>query len=307
MAYKLLTAKAFTSSEYHVLGNPAGCVLCDTFPRPDEMSRIAKEAGFPMTAFVVSRHSTEENSEEYDVRYYDFGGRECHICGHATIVATSNLTRGGGHNKKFTFYLDEALFDTPDQKIIAFANAKEVTIELFSGKLIPVQDAELQKMLATAFRVPEQAIISIAFSTNIRDYVIEISDTATLESISPDFTALKELAEGERYSHEGLMLTTAVKDKNSPFDIHSRAFLPITGVNEDIACASANCSIIPYWAGRGLLPKNQDGKFRCLFPYPPGPEGYYGGVQTIAFDSARNLILVTAEATLMEEISVSLP
>jgi hypothetical protein len=150
-------------------------------------------------------------------------------------------------------------------------------------------------------------VYRLAFSTNIRDYVIEISDTDTLSAISPDFTALKELAESERYSHEGLMLTAAVDDEDSSFDIHSRAFLPITGVNEDIACASANCSIIPYWEGKGLLPKNKDGRFRCLFPYPPGPEGYYGGVQIISFDSSRNLILVTAEAALTGEALVPSP
>lgn len=65
-------------------GNPAGVVLADALPEPDQMQRIAAQLGFSETAFAMPDGSA------WRVRYYAPVG-EVAFCGHATIALGAAL------------------------------------------------------------------------------------------------------------------------------------------------------------------------------------------------------------------------
>lgn len=90
MSASIDIVRVFTDERIPTLGNPAGVVLTGVLPSVETMRAIAIEAAQPMTAFVAPR-GVRENV--FDIRYYDLGGRVCHICGHATLAATASLAR----------------------------------------------------------------------------------------------------------------------------------------------------------------------------------------------------------------------
>jgi len=72
-------------------GNPAGVMIADSHPSPDEMQRIAAVVGFSETAFAYPV------DEGYRVRYFS-PESEVPFCGHATIAlgAALALQHGDG-------------------------------------------------------------------------------------------------------------------------------------------------------------------------------------------------------------------
>ena len=84
--------RVFTDNHLPTLGNPAGVVLSDQVLPVGDMKTIAIAANQPMTAFI-SPH--KQKAHAYNIHYYDLGGRECHICGHATLATTAYLGQRG--------------------------------------------------------------------------------------------------------------------------------------------------------------------------------------------------------------------
>jgi hypothetical protein len=121
-------------------------------------------------------------------------------------------------------------------------------------------------------------------------------------NLRPDFDDLYDMAANGAYQHEGMMVSAYTEDQDSRYDLHVRVFLPITGVNEDVACGSGNCSIIPYWYERGYGSTNSP--VTAVFPYPEGPEGTIGGVQDIDYDPEEGRITIVAKASYIKAISV---
>lgn len=283
--------EAFTSKTIPTLGNPAavklfnGGMLSET-----EMSRIAQEASQPMTAFLYPR---SEDLRDIDTRYYDLVGNSCHICGHATIAAMGylrdyfNITSG-----EVRFHLDAARQNDKQERAIIgrFTSEDEVEIDLPQGNLVEVKNPEFYKELAAYLRVPTSDLVHAFYSEAIGDYVVEVATAEILLSIKPDFEGLKRMADAStsNFPHEGMMLTSQAP-KGSGFDILDRVFLPITGVNEDIACGSGNCSIVPYWYQKGL--NAETAQYKALFPYPVAEaKGVVGGVQTINYKPEAGII-----------------
>lgn len=73
-------------------GNPAGVLIADRLPSPEEMQKIAKEVGFSETAFAAP------DGENWRVRYFA-PEMEVPFCGHATIAlgAALAMRMGDGH------------------------------------------------------------------------------------------------------------------------------------------------------------------------------------------------------------------
>ena len=63
-------------------GNPAGVVIVEAFPSVGEMQAIAKEVGFPETAFAVAQ------GDAHRVRYF------C-ACARGIVLRTRNPRTGG--------------------------------------------------------------------------------------------------------------------------------------------------------------------------------------------------------------------
>lgn len=303
MTYQIGIVKAFTKSGAQTLGNPAG-ILITVAPLPEqEMSRIAIEANQPMTSFLVPKNA---DMTDFDLRYYDLGGRECHICGHATVAATQFLLNIKTYpdNTHFTFHLNPSLFNGEEKTLKTRNRDDKIEIDLFPSLLREETDPALYQKISDVLRIDSADINSISFSTNVRDYVVGLKSPNTLLSMKPDFDAMKAMAESKHYAHEGLMVS-APAPKESGHDLYVRVFLPITGVNEDIACGSGNCSIVPYWFNKGL---NADSRtYKAIFPFPEGPDGYIGGVQTVIYSPEDARITIISEAQQEPFITVPAP
>ena len=102
MSAAIDVVKVFTDDNIPTLGNPAGVFVADALPSEETMQFIAIKAAQPMTAFVAPRG---RQKNKFDIRYYDLGGRVCHICGHATLAATACLARRAlrERHKKLSF------------------------------------------------------------------------------------------------------------------------------------------------------------------------------------------------------------
>lgn len=289
---KVFQANAFTSSEHLTLGNPAAVVFTEEMMTNERMSEIAKLTRLPMTAFVMSKSETDN---EFILRYFDPEGQECHICGHATVVTTQILVEQNPNLKASTlrFYLNPLLFDGKEEFLETQVDGQgKISISLPSSDLEARNSDQVLKLtVAKSLNIEPEFIANIYFSTNIRDYVVEISDPLVLEACQPDFNFMKDMANNGAYQHEGLMVTS--KSNDDAWDIKVRVFLPKTGVNEDIACGSGNCSIIPYWYDKGFNPNH--GEYKSVFPYPNDPENL-GGIQLVRYSPENKRVTIICEA-----------
>jgi len=300
--YTVHVVEAFTDDRVRTIGNPAGVVVVDKLPSEEDMAEIARQAALPMTAFLEPLNAAKT---QYKLRYYDLGGRECHICGHATVAASEHLASQFPDldGQELTFQLNPAQFGGQQRELRTRVNGKHVSIDLFPSILAHENDPHLIDVISQGLGIQPEDIDSVAFSTNVRDYVVGLKDRQVLLEMQPDFEYLKEMAEGTEYPHEGMMVS-APAEPGSGYDLAVRVFLPITGVNEDIACGSGNCSIIPYWFQKGL--KGGDNHFMTYFPYPPGKPGFIGGVQEVTYDQQRNLITIDSQARARDSFTVTL-
>lgn len=203
--------------------------------------------------------------------------------------------RGGAFDedaKNYRFYLDPAHFGGEEKTIETHIDHASISIDLFPSILRSETDPELLKKIVSALNISTADIASVSFSTNVRDYVVGLKDASVLLRMRPNFLALKEMATSGPFQHEGMMVS-ALAPKNANCDLFVRVFLPITGVNEDIACGSGNCSIIPYWHEKGL---NADTlRYKTIFPFPEGPKGFFGGIQHILYAPEKNIIRIIAK------------
>jgi PhzF family phenazine biosynthesis protein len=288
----IYTANAFTSDEHPTLGNPAGVVISDALYNEGLMQNIATYAKQPMTAFLVP---DADKTNSYFLRYYDLLGQETHICGHATVAATQVLIDNGLAKAGDTieFALNPDLFNGQETSVsTTIDNNHHISITMPASELEERDDDPvLLETVAKALRIDPAHIDSISFSTNIRDFVVGIKDPYVLETMEPDFEFMKAMAAEGNYTHEGLMVSAISDDKD--WDLKVRVFLPITGVNEDIACGSGNCSIIPYWYAKGM--KQDDPQFKSVFPYPNDPNNL-GGIQHVSFDPDNKKVTIKSQA-----------
>ena len=81
-------------SDGNIGGNPAGVVLCEALPTPQEMQAVAAEVGFSETAFAAA----EGDGKDWRVRYFS-PESEVPFCGHATIALGAALAEKYGSGK----------------------------------------------------------------------------------------------------------------------------------------------------------------------------------------------------------------
>jgi PhzF family phenazine biosynthesis protein len=300
--YTVHVVNAFTDDRVKTLGNPAGVMFAAALPAEEDMAEIARQAGQPMTAFL---EPLDAANTQYKLRYYDLTGRECHICGHATVAASAQIVAEHPEldGKELIFFLNPGQFGGEQRELRTRVTGSHVSIELFASTLAHENDPRLIAAIGKGLGIRAADIDSVAFSTNVRDYVVGLKDHAVLTAMKPDFDFLRRMAESGPYQHEGMMVS-APAEPASGYDLAVRVFLPITGVNEDIACGSCNCSIIPYWSQKGF--KGGAARFTTYFPYPGGPPGYIGGVQDVTYDAQKGIITIDSQARYDRDLTATL-
>jgi len=297
--------KAFTQTGVKVLGNPAMVTLVDEFPDDKTMGKMAKTLASPMTTFI----KPTATPGVYDLRHFSPDGDECHICGHATLAAAEYLAREKPElrkNGQITFKLNPKFGVSAKSEIIADINGSDISMTMPAvTELQPITELEFYKILSAGLNVAESEIMKpVYFAPRTRDLVVAFNDPDVLMTLQPDFKALKDMALKGKYIHEGMMGTA--KSNIAGYDIVNRVFLPDINVNEDIACGSANCSIIPFWALKTKVFDATKKDFSVLYPYPPAAKGFVGGIQQLHLEAAKKEIVLAGQATYAKGVTLTL-
>lgn len=293
---------AFTKEGAKVIGNPASVTIVENFPDDATMGHAAKTLGSPMTTFI----RPTAQPDVFEIRHFSPDGDECHICGHATLAATEMLARQNPAlrtDKHITFLMNPKFGVSGDNKIDAHIDGQKIALTMPAIlDLQPMTDPEFYKILCDGLRVPQDALqMPVYFAPRIRDLVVAFKDPDVLLNLDPDFPKLKDMAINGKYVHEGLMGTA--KSNIEGFDVINRVFLPGIDVNEDVACGSGNCSVIPFWATKSGAFAEGTEDFKVVYPYPPGKkepgqQDHVGGIQQIRIDVEASHILLCGEASL---------
>jgi PhzF family phenazine biosynthesis protein len=298
---------AFSRADCRAIGNPASICLVEQFPGDNVMGDAARKLGSPMTSFMTRG----DQPDSFNIRHFSPDGAENHVCGHATVAASEFLARlhpEYRQGREIAFRLNPRYAINADNEFRAFIQGPDITLTMPAiSELERVDDPAFYTQLAKALGIRKRDIDGTAYyAPRIINYVIGIRSEKKLQSITPDFNRLAALARSVEFPHEGIMLTA--KPKSGPYDLMSRVFLPVIGVDEDIACGSSMCSIVPYWVlkQQNAFPSDKRA-FSNLFIYPPAKvNGNVGGVQHVQMDDKKGEIRLTGQASYQRQITLSL-
>jgi predicted PhzF superfamily epimerase YddE/YHI9 len=185
------------------------------------MQRMAAELRQPETAFVWPDH------HGWTIRWFS-PVTEVELCGHATLAAASAIWASGAA--------------TPDRIVFNFAGGvlsamRDAPLIWLDFPVIPGIPARAPPEVAACAGVPW-----VASARHGERWLLECSEAETVRSARPDVARLR--ATGIR----SLVLTA--RSDVAGFDIVSRNFAPLVGVDEDQATGSAHACLAPYWADR---------------------------------------------------------
>ena len=225
MSIPLFLVDAFTREPFG--GNPAGVCLLPSW-RPDRwLQGVAAEMNVSETAFLVG------DGSRVHLRWFT-PATEVPLCGHATLAAAHVL-------------FEEGL--APDPRRVAFtslggdlaAEREGDRIEL-DFPLVPVNGCALTDDLVAALGVRPVHVGVTAARPGRADanYLCILERERDVRDLRPDLPRLRRLPASVIVSARG----------SGAYDIVSRYFAPLVGIDEDPVTGSAHCALAGYWAPR---------------------------------------------------------
>jgi predicted PhzF superfamily epimerase YddE/YHI9 len=214
---------AFTGTPFR--GNPAGvCLLDDNVClSASALQDIARELNQPETAFLQ-----RTGDQNWRIRWFS-PTTEVALCGHATLATAHVLWR------ELRVKADTIDFESASGRLSA--HSADALIWLDFPAIIGVADEK-----------PPPAVVHCVNIAPLRStrhndrWVFEYESAAQVRALKPRFGALA--ATGIR-----ALVATAPSDSKE-FDIVSRNFAPLVGVDEDQATGAAHCCLAPLWEAR---------------------------------------------------------
>jgi PhzF family phenazine biosynthesis protein len=219
---------AFTSVPFE--GNPAAVCVLDSPAAAAWMQAVAREMNLSETAFLQRRASggdTGSNGGDFDLRWFT-PAIEVDLCGHATLASAHVLWE-----RRILAEDGEARFHTRSGLLTARRNGSWIEMNFPS---LPAKPSEPPSGLLEAIGATD----AVAVARSRFDYLVEVADAATVRSLAPDFRRLREV------ESRGVVVT-ARSDRDG-YDVESRFFAPLAGVDEDPVTGSAHCVVAPWWA-----------------------------------------------------------
>ncbi|KAL5533561.1 hypothetical protein ACEPAG_21 [Sanghuangporus baumii] len=262
-AYPFSLVNAFSGSPFG--GNPAVVIILDApFDDSSLYLKVARNFNQPMACFVFPVDDAERESEPdnatktFRIRWFTISW-ESEICGHGTLAAAHALL---SHPKLVPEHIRVLRFKSMHGYVYArrirFPDAPErIEIELPAFDAKPVENEEfdrIRSVVCKAFSRDVKVIyIGIASSGEGGSEIyllIELDENEALEGIDTDTAAFAET------SYRVNIVT--VKSRRPDITYETRMFAPLSGVQEDHVCGSANCLMAPYWANKlGIAPKRE--------------------------------------------------
>lgn len=224
---KYYIVDAFTSQPFG--GNPAGVVLLDgdTFPREEQMLKVAAELRYSETAFVRIL-----SPREYHVRYFT-PKAEVELCGHATIATFSLLYQ-------MQLAKSECLCHTlaGDLRIDV---GEKVMMQMATPRIVAtIEDTdEIYRALGMTDYQPALPV-QIAYS-GLLDIMIPISDVATLNDLQPNMGAISTITQ-----KHNVVSFHVFAFGNDGYTAHVRDFAPLYDIPEESATGTANAALTHY-------------------------------------------------------------
>lgn len=221
-------------------GNPAGVCVIENELSEKIMQSIALEMNLSETAFCVPRGAGGiDKAEKFDLRWFT-PAVEVNLCGHATLATAKIL-------------YDEYRNQSP--ALHFFTKSGELIVSKTDGRLCmnfpgdPTDSAEIPREVLDALGIEKP--VDTASSRTMKMKLIEIENPQMVENLKPNFGDLGEL--GRNYENGGFLVTSRWGDDG--FDIISRFFAPVYGIDEDPVTGAAHTVLGPYWAAK--LGKNE--------------------------------------------------
>jgi len=210
---------AFTDEAF--AGNPAGVCFSAEVLEPALMQRIAAELRQPETAFLWP------DGPSWSIRWFS-PEVEVDLCGHATLAAAAVIFRDRPE-------CTTAAFSATHHDLSAVRCADGMISLDFPASTGCIWSAPVN-VLATIDAAP---IAAARFGNR---WLLEFGDASEVRRLKPDFAALR--ATGIRS-----LIATACSDVPD-FDIVSRNFAPLVGVDEDQVTGAVHTCLASYWESR---------------------------------------------------------
>lgn len=221
-------------------GNPAGVCILDNELSENLMQSVAMEMNLSETAFAVpATQGPVARQDQFNLRWFT-PTVEVDLCGHATLATARTLfDEYGVEAASIHFFTKsgELIVSRKDDRL-----AMDFPVDLTDNEDIP---SEILKAMGI-----EKSIYT-ASSRNLNMKLIEVSGMEIVRKLRPNFGNLK--AAGESFPNGGFLVTSRWGEGG--FDIISRFFAPIYGIDEDPVTGAAHTVLGPYWSKK--LGKNE--------------------------------------------------
>jgi PhzF family phenazine biosynthesis protein len=217
MELAMYQADAFTSRLF--AGNPAAVCPLEGWLPDHTMLSIAEENNLSETAFFV-----REKDNIYTLRWFT-PVSEVDLCGHATLATAHVMYNQLGYQ------LPEIHFETRSGRLTVYRVHDGYLMDFPND---PVRETACPDMAGILGCQP------LFVGEGVTDYLVEVKDQQTVESLKPDFRAMAAL--GGR----GVIVTAPGENT----DIVSRCFYPAYGIDEDPVTGSAHTTLFTYWGSK---------------------------------------------------------
>jgi PhzF family phenazine biosynthesis protein len=203
-------------------GNPAAVVPLKEWLPDETLQKIAMENNLAETAFFLP---SKEKGADFELRWFT-PEVEINLCGHATLASAYVIFHLLKAKKK------QVSFSSKSGLLHVARKGEMIELDFPSWK--PEKLNDYPAGLSQALGVEK-----IAGVYRHRDLLVEVSSQQEVEDASPDFAAIKKIA-------DKVIITAPGHD----FDFVSRFFAPGVGVDEDPVTGSAHSQLIPFWSER---------------------------------------------------------
>jgi len=209
-------------------GNPAAVCPIPIMLAEAVLQNIAAENNLSETAFLLPL--ADDADADYLLRWFT-PAVEVDLCGHATLASAHVV---------FTHLqpdIAEVRFSTRSGILRVIRDGNRYRMSFPSLTPNPI---DTPAGLGGAMGADPTAVLKSDQAD--RDLLLVYPDAATVQSLTPDSSALKAFAP---YG----FIATAPGGEGEDEDFVSRCFFPNHGIAEDPVTGSAHCVSAPYWAG----------------------------------------------------------
>ncbi len=230
---------AFTAHDQG--GNTAGVVLNADKLNEAQMLAIAQAVNFSETAFI-----SNSSLANFKLRFFTVT-EEVDLCGHATIASWALLHQlekiglGIYHQETLAGILG---VEITQDGIILMAQSKPQFLDIIPPEAVAQALGVQTQDIAT--HLPLQIV-----STGLKDLLVPLRETSTLERLRPDYAAIKRLSAQKNIIGLHVFALNAGDSLAA-----TRNFAPLVGIEEESATGTSNGALLCYLKHHNMLPNS---------------------------------------------------